>query len=138
MFCCFKPFTLSVFQGKLKKKKEQMFHLICCEFPMLDISAIKEDYDSVTIEEYNSVPKQCEVKKSDAYCAQTTGASVDVRIVECNSVPKVCEMKKSNAYCVEATGASVDVDSSISLVYGYCQKLGHKHLFVRRPGGRMD
>ncbi|CAH9128863.1 unnamed protein product [Cuscuta epithymum] len=113
-------------RGNLKQR-EQMFHLICCEFPMLDISAIKEDYDSVTIEEYNSVPKQCGVKKSDAYCAQTTGASVDVRIMECNSVPKVCEMKKSNAYCVEATGASVDVDSSISLVYRYCQKLGHKN-----------
>ncbi|VFQ64542.1 unnamed protein product [Cuscuta campestris] len=46
---------------------------------------------------------------------------------DCDSVPIKCGMKQSDIYCVEATGASVGVDSSISLINRYCQKLGDKN-----------
>lgn len=46
---------------------------------------------------------------------------------------KPCTMKERDTYTVEGTGASVTLDSSVTLIHQYCQKLpGDKH-FVPKP-----
>ncbi|MQL98516.1 hypothetical protein Taro_031222 [Colocasia esculenta] len=44
-----------------------------------------------------------------------------------------CIKDKINAYCVESTGAIVTVDSSISLIHKYCEKLPRNKYFTPKP-----
>lgn len=38
-------------------------------------------------------------------------------------VRKVCHLGEANTYIVDTTGASVTTNSSVSLIYKYCEKL---------------
>lgn len=57
------------FRGNTEQR-DQRFHLICSECPLTDIATSKEANASVL--------KPCEMKDSDAYCIEATGASVNV------------------------------------------------------------
>ncbi|XP_050365532.1 endoribonuclease Dicer homolog 3-like [Argentina anserina] len=46
---------------------------------------------------------------------------------------RACNFEDANAYYVEATGASVTPDSSVSLIYRYCEKLPGDRYFIPRP-----
>ncbi|XP_056166664.1 endoribonuclease Dicer homolog 3 isoform X3 [Syzygium oleosum] len=50
---------------------------------------------------------------------------------ECNL--KACTLEETGAYFVDITGASVSTDSSISLIYRYCEKLPHDKYFTPKP-----
>ncbi|KAK2645038.1 hypothetical protein Ddye_020233 [Dipteronia dyeriana] len=44
-----------------------------------------------------------------------------------------CNFEKTNAYTVDATGASVTVDSSVSLIHHYCEKLPVDKYYTPKP-----
>ncbi|PRQ25534.1 putative ribonuclease III post-transcriptional gene silencing PAZ-Argonaute family [Rosa chinensis] len=46
---------------------------------------------------------------------------------------RACNFEDANAYYVEATGASITPDSSVSLIYRYCEKLPGDRYFIPRP-----
>ncbi|XP_058069603.1 endoribonuclease Dicer homolog 3a [Magnolia sinica] len=49
------------------------------------------------------------------------------------SISKVCRHEDINAYSVESTGATVTPDSSVSLIYRYCEKLPGDKYFTPKP-----
>nr|GLL32084.1 endoribonuclease Dicer homolog 3 [Ipomoea trifida] len=56
------------------EQRDQMFNLICSAYPMTDVVT-----DVAMSKETNaSVLKPCEMKDTDAYCIEATGASVDM------------------------------------------------------------
>ncbi|XP_021666513.2 endoribonuclease Dicer homolog 3 isoform X2 [Hevea brasiliensis] len=46
---------------------------------------------------------------------------------------KTCAAEETKAYIVNATGASVTADSSVNLIYRYCEKLPGDRYFTPRP-----
>ncbi|XP_019053854.1 PREDICTED: endoribonuclease Dicer homolog 3b isoform X4 [Nelumbo nucifera] len=48
-------------------------------------------------------------------------------------ISKVCDVDDINTYTVVATGASITADSSVSLIYRYCEKLPGDKYFTPKP-----
>ncbi|KAJ8750873.1 hypothetical protein K2173_016054 [Erythroxylum novogranatense] len=47
--------------------------------------------------------------------------------------PKVCSNEETKSYVVDLTGASITADSSVSLIYQYCEKLPGDRYYTPRP-----